>query len=262
MHSRSLAPSAIALAQERALLTILKWVSVAPFGEPVVPEVNWILMASSGSSAADSASSRARCAGPATARNAANRIAPGRQRPLVENDHMPQVRQLRGLQSRRIDAVDLRRERAHHGEIVARLQRARHDQDFALHLVERVFELGALVGRVDVDQDRADARGAELRVKPFGAVGRPDADAVAALHTEREQAGRDVVGMAAQIVPGQALAACEDRRVARAVARAGAIEKLRDGHELERIVARPRHIGERARRAQMVVGPPDPETPS
>ena len=60
-------------------------------------------------------------------------------------------------------AVDLRRERAHHGEIVARLQRARHDQHFALHLVERVFELGALIGRVDVDQDRADARGAELR---------------------------------------------------------------------------------------------------
>ena len=31
---------------------MLKWESVAPFGEPVVPLVNWMLIASSGSSAA------------------------------------------------------------------------------------------------------------------------------------------------------------------------------------------------------------------
>src|SRR5262249_3237111 len=80
--------------------------------------------------------------------------------------------------------------------------------------------------------------------------------AIAALHAEREQSRGDLVRTAAQIVPGEALIdACEDRRVTGAVARAGAIEELRDRHVLERIVARPGHIGERALRAQMVVCP-------
>ena len=52
MHSLSSGASAIALAQKRALLTMLKCDSVAPFGAPVVPLVNWMLIASSGSSAA------------------------------------------------------------------------------------------------------------------------------------------------------------------------------------------------------------------
>ena len=31
-------------AMKRALLTMLKWVKVAPLGEPVVPLVNWMLI--------------------------------------------------------------------------------------------------------------------------------------------------------------------------------------------------------------------------
>ena len=64
MHNLSSGDSAIALAQKRALLTMLKCDSVAPFGAPVVPLVNWMLIASSGSSAALNVSSRPRCAGP------------------------------------------------------------------------------------------------------------------------------------------------------------------------------------------------------
>src|SRR5262245_6232658 len=71
MHSLSSGDSAIALAQKRALLTMLKCDRVAPFGEPVVPLVNWMLIASSGSSAAVSASSRPRCAGPPSLRSCA-----------------------------------------------------------------------------------------------------------------------------------------------------------------------------------------------
>ena len=39
MHSRSCSPSRIATAIARALFTTLVWVSVAPFGRPVVPLV-------------------------------------------------------------------------------------------------------------------------------------------------------------------------------------------------------------------------------
>jgi hypothetical protein len=38
----------MARAVEMALLTMLRWLSVAPLGAPVVPEVNWMLIASSG----------------------------------------------------------------------------------------------------------------------------------------------------------------------------------------------------------------------
>ena len=62
---------------------------------------------------------------------------------------------------------------------------------------------------------------ANWRDEPLGAVRRPDADAVAAPQAEREQAGGHVVERALQVVPRQPqLLGVEDRRVARAVARA------------------------------------------
>jgi hypothetical protein len=38
----------MALEQDTALLIIFLWLRVAPFGDPVVPDVNCILIASSG----------------------------------------------------------------------------------------------------------------------------------------------------------------------------------------------------------------------
>ncbi len=46
MHSASCSVSRITRAIARALLTTLRCVRVAPFGLPVVPLVNWILMGS------------------------------------------------------------------------------------------------------------------------------------------------------------------------------------------------------------------------
>ena len=60
MQSASPARSRIARAQLTALLTTLRCVSVAPFGAPVVPEVNWTLIASFGRSPAVTASRRQR----------------------------------------------------------------------------------------------------------------------------------------------------------------------------------------------------------
>ena len=86
-------------------------------------------------------------------------------------------------------------------EVVRGLERRRQDQRLALDLVHRVFELGAPVGRVDVDQHQPRLGGGELRQGPFGMVGRPDADAIAALQPERQQAGREIVDPAAEFAP-------------------------------------------------------------
>ena len=61
----------------RALLTMLWWVSVAPLGEPVVPDVNWMLIGSSGSRVRATASRRNACAGPPSCRTSLNRKIPG-----------------------------------------------------------------------------------------------------------------------------------------------------------------------------------------
>ena len=65
MHSRSAAVKRIASVVKRALLTMLRWVSVAPLGAPVVPLVNWMLIGSPGSSVAPISSTIFRAAGPA-----------------------------------------------------------------------------------------------------------------------------------------------------------------------------------------------------
>jgi hypothetical protein len=52
------------------------------------------------------------------------------------------------------------------------------------------------VGRVDVDQDGADARRGQLQQQPLDVVGRPDADAVALAEADAEQAARKPVDLA------------------------------------------------------------------
>ena len=59
MHSASASLKPIACAMKCALLTMLWCVSVAPFGLPVVPLVNWMLIGSWQSSAEPMASSAA-----------------------------------------------------------------------------------------------------------------------------------------------------------------------------------------------------------
>jgi hypothetical protein len=46
--------------------------------------------------------------------------------------------------------------------------------------------------------------GRELGQRPFGRVGRPDADPVAALQAERHQAGSEIVDPAAELAPAPA----------------------------------------------------------
>ena len=53
------------------------WLSVAPFGAPVVPEVNWTLIASSGRARAARAARSARSSGPASGAISAKFSIPG-----------------------------------------------------------------------------------------------------------------------------------------------------------------------------------------
>ena len=112
---------------------------------------------------------------------------------VADANERGQRRQPLRLQSAGRAAVDLRRELAQHADIVAGLERVGGDQRLAADLVERVFELGQPIGRVDVDQDQAGLGGGELGHHPFGVVRRPDADAVARREPERQQAGGERV---------------------------------------------------------------------
>ena len=115
-------------------------------------------------------------------------------------------------------------------EVVRGLERRRQDQRLALDLVHRVLELGAPVGRVDVDQHQPRLGGGELGQGPFRAVGRPDADPVAALQPQRHQAGREIVDAAAELAPAPAhVLVAHHQRLAVAVGLDRAVEEGADG---------------------------------
>ena len=180
---------------------MLRWLRVAPLGKPVVPEVYWMLIGSCGSS--DAARVR-RSSG-------ADALAGGQQaRPAVRVVEVDDALQGRVLLGRVRD----------HRAVVARLERRRADQQPHPALVDDVGELVGAVGRVDVDQDRADLRGRELDERPLGAVGSPDADAVALLDARTDQAAGDLVDVAVELGPRPpATARALDERLAVGVRR-------------------------------------------
>ena len=190
MHSRSCSVNFIAPPMKKPLLRMLWWVSVAPLGNPVVPLVNWMLIGSSNCSVVGE------CGEAAPLRVAAE---PG---DVVERQHAR--RALGADRDRRAAAPGAARRAdcparrcASSGassrsiaEIVAGLEPRRGDQRDAADLVQRVFELGEAIGRVDVDQDQPGLGGRELGDDPFGVVRRPDADALAAASARARAARR------------------------------------------------------------------------
>ena len=107
-----------------------------------------------------------------------------------------------------------------HRAVVAGPERRRADQHPHAALVHDVGELVGAVGRVDVDQDRADLRRGELHERPLGAVGSPDPDPVALLDARADQAARDVVDVAVELGPRPAATArALDQRLAVGVRR-------------------------------------------
>ena len=192
-------------------------VSVAPLGKPVVPEVYWMLIGSShDSDASRAASSRGRVAAAGV----------GERGPAVlEGDGLAQRRQAR----------------AHlgdHGAVVARAKGARVEQQARRRLRERVLDLGGLVGRVEVDEDGAGAGAGELRDHPLVAIGRPQADAIAAGDAVGEETAGDDRRLVGQRAPRGAVALrAHDERIALAEAGGSASERAADGVSQKRRVA-------------------------
>ena len=242
-----LSVSRCASPMKKPLLRMLWWVSVAPLGAPVVPQVNWMLIGSSNCSCGASSATRARSASPPRARTSSKPRKPSLAPPMRMS-----VRRLgsrAACSSPGVAAGDLRRQLAQHADIVAGLEAVGGDQRLAAHLVERVFELGQPVGRVDVDHDQPGLGGGELGDHPFAVVGRPDADPVAGLQPQRDQPGGAGVDPFVQlgIAPAHVLMAHDQRRpVAEALHHL--VEMHTDG------VADQRHIGGAVRIALCQLG--------
>ncbi len=80
-----------------------------------------------------------------------------------------------------------RQQSLEHFVIVGCLEGTGTDQPLATGLLEHIFQFGAAIRRVDVDQNHADLRAGELADAPLGAVGRPDTEPVPSLQTQRHK---------------------------------------------------------------------------
>ena len=143
--------------------------------------------------------------------------------------------QLRRPEPARLAMLKFGREFAQHVDIARRLEGFRRDDCPASDRIQRVFELERPVGGIDVDQDRAEAGGGELRQDPFEPVGRPDADAVALAEPERQEPGGKCVHLPVELLIGQRPALLRQHdRPPRAVAGNRLCERLRNGLVSER----------------------------
>ena len=194
---------------KKPLFRMLWCESVAPLGKPVVPEVYWMLIASSNCSelsrAARSSSGVWRASASRASQSSSSTIDCCRS----------------GQRSRDF---------GEHANVVGRAERSRQQEHAGARLLEDVGQLGGLVGRVDVDQDRADPGGGVLEDHPLGAVGSPDSDAVAFADAAGEQATRRPRGLLPQLgIGGAVVLMAHDQRFAVAELLDGAAQVLADG---------------------------------
>ena len=143
-----------------------------------------------------------------------------------------EMRQLGGGQRARRRSGKFGGELAQHSEIVAGFELGGGDQRSAGDFVENVFNLAHPIGRVDGHQNDADPRRRELGEQPFGAVRRPNADAVAFLQAELKEAVGQGVDLAVKGRPTPADSLFgKHRRVAVGGALDGLFEDIGDGAE-------------------------------
>ena len=167
--------------------------------------------------------------------------------PLVvrpQMDHEFQRREPLGLQGAgphlrldgvRLGLVQLGHQLSQHPDVVAALEARRGNKRSASDLVERVFELGEAVRRVDVHEDQAGLGGRELGDRPLGVIGRPHADAIARLEAEGQEAGGAAVHSFAKfrIRPADRLVS-DDQCFPFRISIGSPVEGLTDGRVQER----------------------------
>ena len=202
---------------------MLWWVSVAPLGKPVVPEVYWMLIGSSGLSSACSRASSARSP-------------PWPASTSASQSGVPISTTWRSCGQFGRTCVDHRR-------VVGGLEAGRRDQHRDAGLVEHELQLVRAVRRVDVDQDDADLGRGELHQRPLGHVRRPDADPVALAQPGREQAAGHRLDVLAQLGVGPAPPGLHlDQGLGVGLRGDRPVQVVADG------VAEQRHVGECRRR--------------
>ena len=71
------------------------------------------------------------------------------------------------------------------------------------------------ISRVDIHLHQAGARAAELQIDPFGAIGRPDAHAIAGRKAESNQSARRTLHFICKLAPREpdVLMPCNERLV-------------------------------------------------
>ncbi len=165
-------------------MRMLVWVSVAPLGYPVVPDVYWMLIGSPGLSPDCTPRQRLGVDG------GVGDLLPGLP---ADDDHVAQ---------RRAPSAHI----VEHRRVVGALERRRREHRAHRRLVQRVLQLVGPVCGIDVDQDRADLRGGVLDHRPLRAVRRPDPDAVPRLGAAFDQRGGDPAGRLEELGIGPASA--------------------------------------------------------
>ncbi|SPV19911.1 Uncharacterised protein [Burkholderia cepacia] len=171
------------------------------------------------------------------------------RRDVAHRHDRAQARHARRMQVARRRGREFRRDGLQHLDVRGRLEALGGDHGFTADLVQRVFEFREPVGRIDVDEHRADPRGRELREQPFAAVRRPDADAIALHDAERGQPGRQHVDLVRELAPGPAhllLAEHDGRTIGKA---AGRVEQEPPDRRFGE-----RHVGRAAHVRQSVFG--------
>jgi hypothetical protein len=117
----------------------------------------------------------------------------------AERDDHFELRHARELQCPRHAGGDLGCDALQNLVVVGGLEDVRQHEVTATGLVQRVLEFRRLIARIDVDQNRTEFAGRELSERPFGAIGRPDADALSFRNAERHQRARQFVYPAAEL---------------------------------------------------------------
>ncbi len=157
-----------------------------------------------------------------------------------EADHAPQFRQALAVQAARLRRSKFGHQAEEHGVVIGRFEGICADHPAAAGLLERVFQLVAAVGRIDVDQDGADLGAGELGDAPLGAVGRPDTESVAAVQAQCEQCTGVEIHRLCQFLPAVAQALMPDyQRLALGELGNGGIECRAYGHGEQVLVLPP-----------------------
>ncbi len=90
---------------------------------------------------------------------------------------------------------------AQHADIITGLEASSRHKHRTADFVQGIFDFRDPVSRIDGNQDSTDLRRGKLDNGPFRTVGRPDADPIALLDAQGQQAGRDAVNFRIQFGP-------------------------------------------------------------